>query len=123
MNNCNQIEISVLSVLLAREAFVLIRKLGFGRNGLYSTENLPIGKIEGQDLRQRLNLAGQLAEALHNLPDGLSAQGDIAATLENMESFLANNPLYGTGEYRFKEYMEQISRFASDGVQVFEDDG
>ncbi|WP_157694025.1 hypothetical protein [Neisseria chenwenguii] len=113
MENNREQKILVLSVLLAREAFTVIRNLGVGRGGLYDSENRSFKNLDICDLRQRLNPAGQLAEALHNLPTGRSMD-DVAFTVRCMERFLLLNPQYADGRYYFRAYLDEIRALVPD---------
>ncbi len=113
MENNREQKIMVLSVLLTREAFTVIRNLGFGRSGLYEVENRPVKSLDICDWQQRLHLAGQLAEALHNLPTGRNMD-DVAFTVRCMERFLLLNPQYEDGRYYFRAYLDEIRALVPD---------
>ena len=113
MENNREQKILVLSLLLAREAFTVIRNLGFGRGGLCDSENRAVKNLDMQDLQQRLNLTGQLAEALHNLSTGRSMD-DAAFTVRCMERFLLLNPQYADGRYYFRAYLDEIRTLVPD---------
>lgn len=107
------IEILISCLLLAREGFTAIRNLGWGRYGLDEPDNPPLAAASEEAIRQNLNIAGQLAEALHNLPYGKDETDDLEYTHRCMMRFLSQNPQVAE-RYRFHEFLGRIKESTFD---------
>lgn len=112
-----EVEVLTSCLLLAREAFAVIRNLGSGRCGLYEPDNPLLATASDEKLRHNLNIAGQLAEALHNLPYCKGETNDLEYTQRCMEVFLSNNPQFD-GQYRLKEFLDRLKESALDTVDI-----
>lgn len=96
-------KLRTLYILLAQEAFTAIRNLS-GRC---------LGCLSPEDTVQHLDLAGQLAETLHNLPERINDKSGIAYTQRNMERFVSSYPCFSE-QYRFSEYLDKIRKLIPD---------
>lgn len=80
---------------LGQRAFTEICNLGFGRNTLYQDKPELPQNVSTEKLLQNLLVAGQLAEAMHNLPSTLNSDDfEQYWTWKNMCLFIEKNPQY-----------------------------
>lgn len=96
-------KVLILYILLAQEAFTAIRNLSGKHSGCLSPE----------DAVRHFDLAGQLAEALHNLPERVNDKSGIAYTQRSMERFVLSYPCFSE-QYRFSEYLDKIRKLIPD---------
>lgn len=109
----DEVEILMSCLLLAREAFTLIRNLGLGRLGLYDLDNPSLDALSEETVRRNLNIAGQLAEAMHHLPADKDSVNDLECMLLRMEQFLSENPQV-TEWYRLQALLERVRELTLD---------
>ena len=96
-------KLRTLYILLTQEAFTAIRNLSGRCSGYLSPE----------DAVRHLDLAGQLAETLHNLPERVNDKSGIAYTQRSMERFVLSYPCFSE-QYRFSEYLDKIRKLIPD---------
>ncbi|KPN72663.1 hypothetical protein [Neisseria sp. 83E34] len=108
----DEVEVLMSCLLLAREAFTLIRNLGLGRLGLYDLDNPSLDALSEETVRQNLNIAGQLAEAMHHLPVDKDSVNDLECMLLHMEQFLSKNPPLEE-QYRLRVFSDGIKESIS----------
>lgn len=89
-----QQQLLMLYASMAQVAFTEIRNLAFGRTSLHqNTPEFP-ESVPTETLLQNLFVAGQLAEAMHNLPITLDNDFEQYLTWKNMCRFVEKNPQY-----------------------------
>lgn len=95
MNFSNEQKLFNLYAQLGQIAFTEIRHLAFGRTSLHQNTPAFPKSVPTEALLQNLFVAGQLAEAMHNLPcnlhDGTYQQ---YLTLRNLWQFIEKNSNY-----------------------------
>lgn len=89
-----QQQLLMLYASMAQVAFTEIRNLAFGRTSLHqNTLEFP-ESVPTETLLQNLFVAGQLAEAMHNLPTTSYDDYQQYLTLFNLYQFIEKNPKY-----------------------------
>lgn len=83
-----------LYIQLGKLAFTEIRNLAFGRTSLYQDAPKFPESVPTEKLLQNLFVAGQLAEAMHNLPTSYYNDYQQYLTLSNLCRFIEKNPQY-----------------------------
>lgn len=77
-------KLRTLYISLVQEASTTIRNLSGKHSGCLSPENAV----------RYLDLAGQLTETLHNLPERVNGKSGIAYTQRSMERFVLSYPCF-----------------------------